>query len=62
MMAAEVDCIHWQLMGMLDASKKRTPIENLIDEAVGWDKEQLKVAKSLIKRARFLRAKLEKAV
>lgn len=65
-MVAEVDFIHWTLVQMMEGEKatKRglTPIEMMIDEAVDLDKSKIKTAKALIKRARFLRARLEKAI
>lgn len=52
----EADFICWQLEKMYAEGKKpKAPIEMIIDESTGFNKEQIKYAKMLMKRFKTLK-------
>ncbi len=54
---AEVDFLYFQLETLLKKQISRKPIEKMIDEATGIDKETEKDCKRIGKRITFLRKK-----
>ncbi len=52
---AEIDYWHWILKKMLDDDLKRAPIEKMIDESTGYDKEKIKTAKEIMEKIETLK-------
>ncbi len=52
---AEIDYWHWILKKMLDDYLKRAPIEKMVDESTGYDKEKVKNAKQIMEKIETLK-------
>jgi hypothetical protein len=55
----EIDFIYFQLEQMAKEEAKLPPIYRMIDEATGFDREKMKIAKKLNGRAKKLMEKLK---
>lgn len=56
----EIDLRVFILKQMINDSKIRTPIEQMIDEATGFDKQLTKEAEEIIEELRYLKSEYDK--
>lgn len=55
----EIDYLYYELRRMYQAELKLPAIVKQIDKATGYDKEKLKMAKSIMRRINYRKKKLE---
>jgi hypothetical protein len=58
MVVAEIDASYFVLEEMIGKQVRRTPIEQMIDQATGYDQQQTDEIKKLVARIKELQAKL----